>query len=132
MRILFSLANELNLNIDHIDVTTAFLNCDLQETIFMEQLPGFSNNNCLNKVCLLLKSIYGLKQASRIWNAKVHNLLSSNGYKQSKCEPCVYLKRYNKDITIIALYVDDFYVFYSTKCIELFPLLVDNFNDRNL
>lgn len=132
LRILFSLANELNLNIDHIDVTTAFLNGDLEETIFMEQPPGFSNDDCKSKVCLLLKGIYGLKQASRIWNVKVHNLLSKNSYKQSKCEPCVYIKRSNKDITIIALYVDDFYIFYSTKCNELLPLLEDNFNIRNL
>lgn len=132
IRILFSLANELNLNIDHIDVTTAFLNGDLQETIFMEQPPGFSDNEFKNKVCLLLKGIYGLKQASRIWNVKVHNLLTKNGYIQSKCEPCVYLKHSNKDITIIALYVDDFYIFYSTKCNELLPLLDQNFSVRNL
>lgn len=132
LRILFALANELNLNIDHIDVTTAFLNGELQETIFMEQPPGFGNDDCKSKVCLLLKGIYGLKQASRNWNAKVHHLLSNNSYKQSKCEPCVYIKRSERDITIIALYVDDFYIFYSTKCNELLPLLEDNFNIRNL
>lgn len=132
LRILFSLANELDLNMDHIDVTTAFLNGDLQETIFMEQPPGFSNIDGKDKVCLLSKGIYGLKQASRNWNLKVNNLLSANGYKQSKCEPCVYIKCSDKDITIIALFVDDFYIFYSTKCNELLPLLEDNFNIRNL
>lgn len=131
MRILFSLANELDLNIDHIDVTTAFLNGDLTETIYMEQPPGFDNGD-KNKVCLLLKGIYGLKQASRIWNLRVHTLLSSHGYKQSKCEPCVYVKKQNEQITIIALYVDDFYIFYSSKENELLPILEDNFDVRNL
>lgn len=134
MRILFSLANKLNLNIDHIDVTTAFLNGDLHETIYMEQPPGF-NNGDKSKVCLLLKGIYGLKQASRIWNNKVHDLLSTNSFVQSKCEPCVYIKRSQNDLVIIALYVDDFYLFYSrdsSNYKELLKLLESNFNIKNL
>lgn len=130
MRILFSLANELDLNIDHVDVTTAFLNGELQETIYMEQPPGFNNNDD-SKVCHLLKGIYGLKQASRIWNSKVHTLLSENGYVQNKSEPCVYSKREGKNLIIVALYVDDFYIFYS-KTNELLPLLESNFSVKNL
>lgn len=68
LRILFSIATQFNLEMDHLDVTTAFLNGDLSETIYMEQPIGFSNG-AKNKVCLLKKSIYyGLKQASRVWN----------------------------------------------------------------
>lgn len=131
LRILFVIANQLDLNIDHVDVATAFLNGELEETIYMEQPPGFSCKDS-NKVCLLLKGIYGLKQASRNWNAKVHKLLTSNGYLQSKCEPCVYFKCSDREIIITALYVDDFYVFYSTKDNALFPLLESNFNVCNL
>lgn len=132
MRILFALANDLNMNIDHLDVETAFLNSDLDEHIFMEQPEGFNTDR--SKVCLLLKSIYGLKQASRMWNLKVHQLLSTNGFTQSKCEPCVYIKKCDKCITIIALYVDDFYLFSnsSTTKNELISLLEREFNVKNL
>ncbi|CAH2097396.1 unnamed protein product [Euphydryas editha] len=71
IRILFYLANEYDLYIDHIDVNTAFLNSDLNETIYMEQPEGFSDSKSKDKVCLLQKSIYGLKQASKMWNEKV-------------------------------------------------------------
>lgn len=42
---------------------TAFLQGELEETIYMEQ-PAYHDDGS-NKVCLLKKSIYGLKQASR-------------------------------------------------------------------
>lgn len=100
----------------------------------MEQPIGFHNGE-RNKVCLLLKSIYGLKQASRAWNFKVHDLLCKNNFIQSKCEPCVYVKKSNNDLTIIALYVDDFYIFYSANSSnkkELSCLLESEFNVKNL
>lgn len=128
VRILFALANDLKMNIDHLDIETAFLN--LEEHIFMEQPEGF----CTDKVCLLLKSIYGLKQASRMWNLKVHQLLINNNFSQSKSEPCVYIKKQNECMTIIALYVDDFYIFSnsSTTKNELCDLLEREFNVKNL
>lgn len=130
LRILFSLAVQHNMSIEHIDVTTAFLNANLNETIYMEQPPGFVTEE--NKVRMLLKSIYGLKQASRMWNLKVQELLTMNGYIQSKCEPCVYMKKNERDFTIIALYVDDFYVFTTCNSIELFNLLDKHFNVKHL
>lgn len=129
LRILFSLATELNLQCNHIDVTTAFLNGELEETIFMEQPKGFNDND---KVCMLKKSIYGLKQASRMWNAKIHNVLCANGYKQSKCEPCIYVKKSDKDYVILALYVDDFYVFHNNCINDVVILLQKYFEIRHL
>lgn len=134
MRILFCIANQLDLNIDHLDVATAFLNADLNETVYMEQPIGFSDNN-KNKVCLLKKSIYGLKQASRMWNCKIHSLLSEHNFTQSKCEPCVYVKSNKDDLVILALYVDDFYVFYSQNSSikrNLLNILESKFNVKNL
>lgn len=133
MRLLFSIANEYDLEIDHIDVNTAFLNGDLNETIYMEQPEGFCKNN--DKVCLLQRSIYGLKQASRMWYCKVNELLTKHNFVQSKSEPCVYYLKTDKDIVIIALYVDDFYVFYNkgSSCITvLLNLLEQEFSIKNL
>ena len=51
-----------------MDVKTAFLNGNLSEDVYMTQPEGFVNPENAGKVCKLLKSIYGLKQASRSWN----------------------------------------------------------------
>lgn len=133
IRILFSLANEFDLNIDHVDVTTAFLNGNLNEVIYMEQPEGFGSNN--DKVCLLQKSIYGLKQSSRMWNARIHKVLSDNGFIQCKSEPCVYTMKSHNDFVIIALYVDDCYLFYpkDSQCKrKLLDLLESEFDIKNL
>lgn len=64
IRLLFGLAAKLDLEMDHIDITTAFLNGSLNEEIFMEQPEGFVVTGQEHKVCKLQKAIYGLKQAA--------------------------------------------------------------------
>lgn len=114
-RALLALATELNLDIDHVDVVTAFLNGDLEEEIYMEQPESFVKQGQSNKVCLLKKAIYGLKQASRVWNKKLHNVLIEIGYKRSNYESCVYSKITENGMVIISLYVDDIVIFSNDK-----------------
>ncbi|CAA6668776.1 unnamed protein product [Spirodela intermedia] len=61
IRILFSLAIRHNWHIHQLDVLNAFLHCDLSETIYMNQPPGFSHPNYPDYVCKLQKSLHGLK-----------------------------------------------------------------------
>lgn len=133
LRTLFAIGVEFDMDIEHIDVSTAFLNGDLKETIYMEQPVGFEVDGT-NKVCLLKKSLYGLKQASRAWNEKVHDVLIHHGYKQLKSEKCVYIKDYNQEKVIIALYVDDFFVFSNNKVgkNEIYDILKNKFKIKIL
>lgn len=115
IRMLLALAAEMDWDIDHLDVTTAFLNGDLEEEVYMEQPEGFAVEGHESKVCLLKKAIYGLKQSSRVWNKKLHAALVEIGYKRSEHEPCVYSKVSEKGIVIVAVYVDDFVIFSSDE-----------------
>ncbi|KAL7281585.1 hypothetical protein ACG7TL_004902 [Trametes sanguinea] len=67
-------------DIESMDVKTAFLNGDLEEVIYMEQPEGWVVRGKENYVCLLKKAIYGLKQASRQWNLKIHKSLLDLGF----------------------------------------------------
>ena len=48
-----------------MDVKTAFLNGDLEEEIYMDQLEDFVIPGQENKVCKLYKYLYGLKQVAK-------------------------------------------------------------------
>lgn len=89
LRLLFALSAQLNLDVTHLDVKTAFLN--LSETIYMQKHLSYvcSNNK---KILKLKKAVYGLKQASRAWNKKVDSCMIADGYVKSKIEPCLYTR----------------------------------------
>ena len=63
-----------------MDVKTAFLNGELEEEVYMKQPERFPSSDGEQLVCKLKKSIYSLKQASRQWYLKFHNVISSFGF----------------------------------------------------
>ena len=91
-----------------MDVVTAFLKGDLDEEINMEQPEGCIDKNRPDSVCKLLKAIYGLKQAHRQWQSNIDEfLIVELGFKTTRSDPCLYIRRESNVIMIIALYVDD-------------------------
>ncbi|WJZ94895.1 hypothetical protein VitviT2T_013713 [Vitis vinifera] len=63
-RIIMALVAHYDLELHQMDVKTAFLNGNIDETIFMMQPENFESNDLKQLVCRLKRSIYGLKQAS--------------------------------------------------------------------
>jgi hypothetical protein len=63
-RLLLAMTAFYDWECDTIDVATAFLNGDLEEEVYMKQVEGFEEDPTREKVYRLLKSLYGLKQAS--------------------------------------------------------------------
>lgn len=134
LRLLFALSVQLNLDVTHLDVKTAFLNGYLKEDIYMYQ-PDISCDVNRKKVIVKLnKAIYGLKQSSRSWYERVEKCLCELGFKKCKLEPCVFTKMDDNVKIIIALYVDDFFVYSNSKeeTDKLVSVLSSNFNIKNL
>jgi hypothetical protein len=102
-----AIANQLDLEVHQMDVSTAFLNGELEEEIYMKQPEGYVKEGEEDLVCKLNKSIYGLKQSSRCWYRTIDQFLKNSGYVQSSSDPCLYIKREGDNIMLIALYVDD-------------------------
>ena len=65
IRMVLAIAALRNLEVHKMDIKTTFLNGDLDEEIYMKQLNGFSALGQERKVCKLVKSYYGLKQAPK-------------------------------------------------------------------
>lgn len=109
LRFLFALAAKHNLMIHQLDAVTAFLNGDLEEEIFMVQPEGFDDGS--GRVCALKKSLYGLKQSSRVWNKTLNEVLLKFGLQRSEVDQCVYHYIDGEKILYVAIYVDDVLVF---------------------
>jgi len=60
------MAIQLELKIHQMDMVGAYLNGELQEEIYMKQIPGYEDS--MNRVLHLKKTLYGLKQAGWVWN----------------------------------------------------------------
>ena len=90
-----------------MDVKTAFLNGDLYEEVYMQQPEGFIVDGKEDMVCRLKKSIHGLKQASRQWYLKSHDVVTSLGFEENIVDSCIYLKVYGRKFIFLILYVDD-------------------------
>ena len=107
LRTVLAVVAALDLEMLQLDIKTAFLYGELDEEIYMDQPEGFIKSGRENEVCRLVKSIYGLKQAPRVWNAKFNEFLLKFGLKRSTTDPCVYFRRQEEEMTIVAIFVDD-------------------------
>ena len=111
-RLLLHLAASLNWDLQQFDIKTAFLHGVLppDETAYMEQPPGFEEPDKKDWVWQLSKSIYGMKQASQIWNKTFHDTVRSWGFQRTKNEWCVYHRSTSTGTTIFVLHIDDILV----------------------
>ena len=123
IRITLALSVQLGLIIHTMDVDTAFLNANLEENIWVQIPPGTKLATGDDGIYKLLKSLYGLKQASRCWNTLMNAYLIEKGFTRMEADPCIYIREVVIDVNgvkrtqyqLVALYVDDLIIAASTK-----------------
>lgn len=134
LRYIFALAARYDMEIHHLDVTTAYLQGDLDDEIYIKQPKMFNSGAESNKVLKLKKAVYGLKQSGRVWNIKLTKTLKNLNFEQSKADQCVFYKCENDDRLIITVYVDDILVISNNieKLNETKNQLKENFQMKDL
>ena len=94
-RILIATASQKDVQLGEIDVKAAYLHCNIEEEIYLEQPEGFVKkaNSGQKLVCKLNKSIYGLKQAAKNWYEALTSLLLKEGFKRSRNDYCLFVRK---------------------------------------
>ncbi|KAG3194000.1 hypothetical protein PC129_g24956 [Phytophthora cactorum] len=92
--------------LDQLDVVTAFLYGLMKEKVFCSIPEGVELDDGFDCV-ELLKAIYGLKQASRVWNETFDEYVRSIGFRVSSYDPCLYIKVVDGECVLLLVYVDD-------------------------
>jgi hypothetical protein len=105
IRTLLAIANKLNLNVDHLDIKTAFLNGILppDEQFFCSPPPGFP---LPAGFCWQLKrGLYGAHQSGAIWSTTFRTWVKTTLplFAEAGAERCVYVKRQHADGTMVDL-----------------------------
>jgi hypothetical protein len=90
-----------------MDVKSTFLNGNLEEEVYIEQLYGFQITNKRYYFCKLKKALYGLKQAPRAWYARLDSYLQKQGLKRGSTDNNLYCKIDGNNLIIVEVYVDD-------------------------
>ncbi|GMI70512.1 hypothetical protein HRI_000720500 [Hibiscus trionum] len=106
IRVLLSIAVNLEWPLIQLDVKNAFLNGELNEEVYMDFPPGFEGSK--GQVCKLKKSLYGLKQSPRAWFNRFAKAMTSRLYIQGQADHTLFYKHTdNGKCCILIVYVDD-------------------------
>ena len=111
-----------DLELDAVDISTAFLNGDIDKEIYMKILEGFEvegeprdgeDPKCW--VVQLLKGLYGIKQGPHLWALKLHSVLSSIRFCRIDCDYSVYVYQCGDVMIFMPIYVDDLLITSNSK-----------------
>lgn len=107
IRVILSVAANLDWQLQQFNVKNAFLNGDLEEEVYMDTPSGF-DEKFGSKICRLKKSLYGLKQSPRVWFEKFTQSVKRQGYTQGQSHHTMFTKQ-SKDgkMAVLIVYVDD-------------------------
>jgi hypothetical protein len=97
-----------------MNVKSAFLNGYINKEVYVEQPPGFEDDNKPDHVFKLKKTLYGLKQAPRAWYERLRDFLLSKGFKMGKVGTTLFTKKLGNDLFVLQIYIDDI-IFGSTN-----------------
>jgi hypothetical protein len=107
VRVLLSLAANLDWPLHQLDVKNAFLHGELKEEVYMEVPPGYTTPFKTEMVCKLQRALYGLKQSPRAWFERFSLAMKKYGFQQSNSDHTLFLKHKLGKVTALIVYVDD-------------------------
>ncbi|CAL2264786.1 unnamed protein product [Prunus armeniaca] len=114
VRVLLSLAANLDWPLHQFDVKNAFLHGELTEEVYMDIPPGY-NTTHTGIVCRLRKALYELKQSPRAWFGRFTMAMKNNGFKQCNSDHTLFLKHQKGKVTALIIYVDDMIITGNNK-----------------
>jgi hypothetical protein len=108
-RLLAAIAAEHGCRLLKTDTRQAFLYGEMGEgeTVYIRPPDWWPEPIPEGHVLLLLKSMYGTKQAARRWHIRISDWMEQNGYPAVNSEKTIFMKRQGSDFIIHGLFVDD-------------------------
>ncbi|KAL0641218.1 hypothetical protein Bca4012_103077 [Brassica carinata] len=115
IRIVLSIATNLEWDLWQMDVKNAFLQGELEDEVYMHPPPGLEHLVKPGNVLRLKKAIYGLKQSPRAWYRKLSTTLNGRGFRKSELDHTLFTLTGPSGSIVILVYVDDLIITGSDK-----------------
>ncbi len=122
VRTVMALAVAEDLELEAVDISTAFLNGDIDTELYMRIPEGFKvkgkpheDEDPKRWVVRLLKGLYGIKQGPCLWVLKLHSVLTMLGFQRIDCNYSVYVYLHDSVKIFMPVYVDDLLVALNSK-----------------
>ncbi|GJV19070.1 ribonuclease H-like domain-containing protein [Tanacetum coccineum] len=96
--------------------------------------PGFVDSRYPHHVCLLQRSLYGLKQALRAWFQRFAGYATRIGFYHNCCDPSLFIYRQCSQVAYLLIYVDDIILTSSSPALlqQIIDSLHSEFDMTNL
>ena len=119
VKIILALAATWGVVAKHGDIPNAYVKADKESDLEIllqvprgmdvssEVIKSLGATSVSELALQLRKSLYGLKQAGRLWSQLLHARLMDAGFQQCVSDMCLYWKKDGRDLVIVGVYVDD-------------------------
>jgi len=114
MHMVMAIAAGEDLELELVDISTAFLNGEIDVEIYMKIPEGLKvdgdpqpREDLKCWVVHLLKGLYGIKQGPHIWALKLHSVLLTIGFEWIDCDHLVYVYQHGDVQIMVPIHVDD-------------------------
>jgi transposase InsO family protein len=122
-RALMGITAKFDLETRQIDAVNAFVNCPLDEVVYMKMPPGFEKQKTVFR---LKKALYGLRRSPLLWQTELTKGFREMGFKEIPQEPCVMMK----GGVIVFFYVDDIVFCYQKKDVGMANAAIESLQRR--
>nr|GFD21473.1 putative ribonuclease H-like domain-containing protein [Tanacetum cinerariifolium] len=107
IRLFLAYTSFMGFPVYQMDVKSAFHYDTIEEEVYVCQPPGFEDPKYPDKVYKVVKALYGLHQAPRAWYETLSTYLLENGFQRGTIDQILFIKKQQKDIILVKIYVDD-------------------------
>ena len=106
-RYLLRVAVQLLLQMQLLDVITAYLHGPLETELYIKPLPLFSDDPTLPQPRRYLglhiqKAFYNLKQTGPLWYQHFSDLLIDHQFSNNSTLPCIFVYKWNSNFVVLA------------------------------
>nr|GEW40920.1 hypothetical protein [Tanacetum cinerariifolium] len=110
IRLFLAYASFIGFVVYQMDVKSALLYGTIEKEVYVCQPLGFKDPNHHDKLYKVVKALYGLHQAPRVWYETLASYLLENGFQRGTIDQTLFIKKQKRDILLVKQKKDEIFI----------------------